>query len=71
MTTLRSTIAAALLAGMALIAPAASQAAESPAVLISVVDPLDGDVVVEPVADLALPQPGEQLISLLGWGWGG
>lgn len=48
MTRLRTTIAATLLAAVALIAPAASHA-----------------------ADPGSTEPREQLISTLGWGWGG
>lgn len=63
-----TTIAAALIAAVALIAPAASQAADSAlggtrAQLISVVEPADDEPV---VINLRV-----QSISTLGWGWGG
>ena len=59
MTRPRSIIAATLLAGVALVAPAASHAAV-------------GDVLaVQTAEDLVVAQPGERRISLLGWGWGG
>lgn len=63
-----TTIAAALIAAVALIAPAASQAADSALVgtraqLISVVAPAGDELV---VTNLRV-----QSISLLGWGWGG
>ena len=63
-----TTIAAALIAAVALIAPAASQAADSALVgtrapLISVVEPADDEPV---VINLRV-----RSISLLGWGWGG
>lgn len=68
MTRLRITIAAALFAAVAMIAPAASQAADSGvaksgALQITVVQPGDDELVVT--------NPGNELTSLLGWGWGG
>lgn len=64
MTRLRSTIAATLLAGVALIAPAAAHAAQ-PALLISVVDPVDGDlVVIEPAEDVVVIEPAEDLVVI-------
>lgn len=67
MTRLRTTIAATLLAAVALSAPAASHAADDLADLQAnpptLVDLGDDDPVVT--------DPGNELISLLGWGWGG
>lgn len=67
MTRLRSTIAAALLVGVALIAPGAAHAAEVDAVAPSA----HLTLVLDPVEDLGAAEPREQLLSLLGWGWGG
>lgn len=59
MTRLRSIIAATLLAGVALVAPAASHAA------------VGDTLAVETAENLVIAQPVERRISLLGWGWGG
>jgi hypothetical protein len=68
MTRLRTTIAATLLAAVALIAPAASHAADSElagtsAYVSAQVQLGDGELLVT--------APSRQLLSMLGWGWGG
>ena len=68
MTRLRITIAAALFAAVAMIAPAASQAADSD---LAKPRALQIAVVELGVDELVVTKPGNALISLLGWGWGG